>query len=138
MNTKVAFFLALLALAGCTSASNNPEERGVREKSEGVVAGSPIDRHEAMSAPDGTPGDSMLEGARGVLGYSEGCLFLERSGRKTGLIMPMNASFDGQLLIYRQERLLVGQEVNFTGDLIAGPDRVNFACKTRDLLKVAP
>lgn len=98
----------------------------------------PFDRHGALSAVDGTPGQSALEGAEGVLGYEQGCLFVEQEGGRSGLVLPANASFDGRILRYRNLELELGQRLTFTGDLLATSDRTAFGCKYDELLEVAP
>ena len=137
-NIRSALAIGMLALHGCSPPNDDSGQDRELETSAGGTDSLPIDRHEAMSAADGTPGDSLLEGAEGTLEYERGCLFLARNGVRTGLVMPGNASFDGTILRYRNEKLQLGQTLGFTGDLVANKDRTGFACKTPDLLKVAP
>ncbi len=130
MHTKKILSLAFaLGLASCAS-----EEAPVNTAEEQY----PFDRHGALSAADGTPGQSALEGAEGVLGYEHGCLFVERDGGRSGLILPANSSFDGRVLRYRNLELKLGQRLTFTGDLLATPDRGEYGCKYDELLEVAP
>lgn len=130
MRTEIILSLAFaISLTSCSreQASVNPLEDEYS-----------FDRHGASSAADGTPGQSALEGAEGVLGYEQGCLFVEREGGRSGLVLPANATFDGRILHYRNLELELGQRVAFTGDLLATSDRTAYGCKYDELLEVAP
>ena len=136
LNTKwIALAVAVSAMAACSpSAERSAEGTQTSDAKDDL----PIDRHDARSNADGSPGWSALESAQGVLSYDEGCLFLEREGVRTGLLMPANSAFDGETLKYRNHDLPIGSHQEFTGDILAGAPNAGSACKMDMVLEVAP
>ena len=116
----------------------NPEHGAAGTQREGNVS-FPIDRHAGLSAADGTPSDSEMMGDHGILSYRNGCLFLARDGKMIGLVAPANSRFDGRTFFYRNMRLPLGQQYEFSGSVARPSEISGLHCRGAPLIiKIAP
>jgi hypothetical protein len=78
--------------------------------------------------------DSYLAGDNGTLGYENGCMYLEKNGGRTGIVLPPDTSFDGKILNYRDEKYEVGRKYAIGGFIVANPNDGRFKCRTEWLV----
>lgn len=141
--TKINLFsiAASLLVVACNGVKT-PESRsdqGARHVQRDDIVSFPIDRHAGLSAADGSPSDSQMMGDHGVLSYRNGCLFMARDGKTIGLVAPANSPFDGKTFAYRNLRLPLGKEVEFSGSVVRPSEASGLHCRDVSLIiQIAP
>ncbi|MGB7374154.1 hypothetical protein [Pontixanthobacter sp.] len=77
----------------------------------------------------------VLEGAGGILDYTDGCLLVrDYEGGATGVIMPDSFRFDGQFLTDGETTFHIGRHAGFSGELLARREVSGTSCKTLHLI----
>lgn len=130
---------ALVAACNVAQVPDGNSEHNVDGTQRGGNVSFPIDRHAGLSAADGAPSDSEMMGDHGILSYRNGCLFLARDGKMIGLVAPANSRFDGRTFFYRNMRLPLGQQYEFSGSVARPSEISGLHCRGAPLIiKIAP